>query len=95
MHSTDLKILLLRAGVSGSDIARRAGVQPQAVSQVLKGHRRTPFIRRAIAEALSISYRSCWGEEDPGIDRLPAFGRAVSTVTPIRPVRAGRVARGA
>jgi transcriptional regulator with XRE-family HTH domain len=82
MLPTDLKILLLQRGVTVSEIARTIGVHSQAVSQVVHGKRRTPFIRRAIADALRISYRSAWGVEDPGVDRLvPRKPDHVSTVT--------------
>ena len=40
------------------------------VSQVLNGRLRTPYIRRAMAEVLGMSYLEAWGERDPGTDTL-------------------------
>ena len=46
------KAALVLHGVSQADIARRAGVTPTHVSDVLHGRRRSPRVERAIAEAL-------------------------------------------
>lgn len=80
MHPVDIKILLLQRGTTQRAIARRLGISPAVVSQVVSGARRTPLVRRAIAEELRISYRSLWGEDDPGVDRLPA-GRPKSVTS--------------
>jgi len=80
MTPCDIKILLLQRGTTQQSIADSIGVDAATVSQVIHRRRRTPFVRRAIAAELRISYRSCWGEDDPGIDRLPA-GRPKSTNT--------------
>ena len=76
MTPTDLRILLLRTGKSQAQIARELGLSRNSVNQVVLGQRSTPRIRRAIAEAVSLSYRGVWGADDPGIDRLPP-GRPV------------------
>lgn len=80
MLPLDIKILLLQRGATQRRIALRIGVSPAVVSQVIAGQRRTPMVRRAISEELRISYRSLWGEDDPGVDRLPA-GRPKSVTT--------------
>ncbi len=46
------KIALIEADASMSEIARRLGVTPSHVSQVVRGDRRSPSVERAVAEAI-------------------------------------------
>lgn len=59
------------AGITLQAVADAAGTDRFHVSRVANGHLRTPYVRRAIAEALGRSYESVWGTPDPGVDRLP------------------------
>ena len=53
--------LLLDAGISGADIARRLGITRQAVADVISGRRSNPRIRKAIADACGVTVESLWG----------------------------------
>lgn len=83
MTPTEIKIRLLLAHRTQTEIARGLGCDHSAVSNTIRGRRRTPRIRRAIAEAVGASYLEMWGEADPGMDRLPAGrrGKCVTGVT--------------
>lgn len=79
MTPLDIRKALLDAGTTGAAIARDIGCQRQQVSTTINGHSRTPYIRRAIADAIGRPYEWVWGERDPGQDRLRP-GRAVNSV---------------
>jgi transcriptional regulator with XRE-family HTH domain len=49
---TDIKISLLRAGVTQADIARRLNLSVSHVSCVIGGRRRSARIERAVAQAI-------------------------------------------
>lgn len=66
MTPLEIRIALLGKGLTQAGLARDLGITKSAVSHVLAGRRRTPQIRRAIADALGMSYLQVWGEEEPG-----------------------------
>ena len=69
---TSPRVALFAAGIVGSVLAAQHGICPSVLSDVLSGKRRTPRVRRVIAEALGKPYSTIWGEDDPGVDLLPA-----------------------
>lgn len=60
MEPLEIKILLLRAGVTQSSIAKKIGVTPPFVNQIIKGQRPTGRVRRAIAEAVGKRVEELW-----------------------------------
>jgi transcriptional regulator with XRE-family HTH domain len=58
-----IKSLMMLKGITGKEIARRERVSMTWVSLVLNGRAPSERIRRAIAEALRVSYESIWGKE--------------------------------
>jgi lambda repressor-like predicted transcriptional regulator len=58
--STQLKIQMLKRGVTQRSIAKSLGVTPEAVYQEFAGHRHTERIRKAISEAVGWSERRIW-----------------------------------
>lgn len=75
-----IKRLLLDSGRTVSDLAETLEATRPMVSQVIHGHAPSPRLRRLIAAELGTSYLEVWGEEDPGVDRLPP-GRAPKSLT--------------
>lgn len=55
MTPLEIKIELMRAGITQADIARRAGVSRQAVYIALKNGRPMPRVKQAIAAALGLT----------------------------------------
>lgn len=60
-----LKALMMEAGITGRDIARRHRVSETWVSLVINGHKDSPRILKAIADALGMR-----------VDELPGHRRA-------------------
>ena len=63
----DIKIELLRRGITGGDIGRKLNITRAAVSKTInrsekkfKGYR----IRRIIAELINRPYKEVWGEDN-------------------------------
>lgn len=66
MSPTDIRKHLLDLRLSEAEIARRIGTSRQMVSKTITGGVRTPWVRRAVAEELGMTYLRVWGEPDPG-----------------------------
>ncbi len=82
MTPTNIKIMLLQRGLTISGIARDRKIPRSLVSMVVHGKKRTPYVRRAIAEELGIPYLILWEEPDPGVDRLtPGVKKSVTSVS--------------
>jgi lambda repressor-like predicted transcriptional regulator len=60
MKPIQIKILMMRAGVSQADISRKLGVSRSFVNQVICGLRSTRRVRRAIASSVGKSVRKLW-----------------------------------
>ena len=58
-----IKKLMIDKDLSGSEIARRIGVDPSMVSLTIGGQRSTYRIRKAIAEALGVDVTDLWPRE--------------------------------
>ncbi|MGE5608120.1 MAG: helix-turn-helix domain-containing protein [Bacillota bacterium] len=43
-------------------IAKPLGVTPEAVTMVVHNHRRTPYIRQAVADAMGVKVTEVWPE---------------------------------
>ena len=66
MSPTKIRQLLLELNVSEAQIARDLSISRQMVSKTITGRLRTPWVRRAVAEVLGMTYLRVWGEADPG-----------------------------
>ena len=60
MTPVEIKIAMLKAGVTQVDIACKLGVTPAAVSQVILGYRTAERTRAAVAEAIGMDVRQVW-----------------------------------
>lgn len=60
MSPTELKIAILRAGVTQKSIALKVGVTPQSVHMVINGRAVSHRIRCAIADATGMDLKRIW-----------------------------------
>jgi len=60
MPPLKLKVLLLEAGVTQSEIARKIKVTPQTVNHVVNGRFASHRVRTAIAEAVGKDLKVIW-----------------------------------
>jgi len=58
-----LQYKLRKKGLSGAEIARRAGVTRSFVCRVLQGKQRGQRVRQIIAEALGMNIQKIWQED--------------------------------
>ena len=77
MAPKDIRKRFLDLDLSEASLARELTVSKQTISAAIHGALRTPWVRRAIAERLGMTYRGMWGEDDPGTAR-GTFHRASS-----------------
>jgi len=70
MEPIEIKIALMRAGVTQADIARYTGVAPPNVSKVIKGNIASRKVRAAIAKALAMDVKAIWPDPPPRVNRL-------------------------
>lgn len=59
-----IRSLVVAAGLTNREIARRHSLNEHAVSDVIAGRRVTPHIRRAIAVELGKPFSDVWGDAD-------------------------------
>ena len=59
-NQIEIKIALLRAQKKQTDIARKLGITKQFVNCVIKGQRRTAYVRKAIAKAAGKRIEDLW-----------------------------------
>lgn len=60
MIPNDIRILLLKSGVSQAEIARKEKVKPSAVYKVIEGDSVSDRIRRRIAEEVRTDIKRIW-----------------------------------
>lgn len=60
MSTRQIKALMVLRGVKSKDIAHETGVTETWVSLVLNGRRKSPRIRKAIANAVGIPVEDLW-----------------------------------
>jgi len=60
MSSIEIKIALLRAGVTQAQIARKTKVHPSHVSRLVEGTKTNNRVRRVIADAVGIDIKRIW-----------------------------------
>jgi len=65
MTPLEIKIEMLRSGITQPSIAKKLGVSTVYVHQVIRGLRRSQTIRQTIAEAVGKSVEELWPEESP------------------------------
>jgi lambda repressor-like predicted transcriptional regulator len=70
MEPLEIKIALMRAGVTQVDIARYVGVAPPNVSKVIAGVIASARVRAAIAKALDMDVKQIWPDPPPRKNRL-------------------------
>jgi hypothetical protein len=59
-----IRILMLRKGITGGDIARKLKVSRTAVNEVIVGRWKSPRVQKAIAEILKVPYEKLWGKKE-------------------------------
>ena len=60
LNTIDIKIRLLKKGISQADIARQQGVVRSYVTHVMAGRRKNARIRQAIADAIGMKVHDIW-----------------------------------
>jgi len=60
MSPTEIKVALLRAGVTQAQIARKTKVHPSHVSRLVEGVKTNNRVRHAIADAAGIDIKRIW-----------------------------------
>jgi transcriptional regulator with XRE-family HTH domain len=60
MSPVEIKILLLRAGITQTSIAKKLGVTLGFVNQIVNGQRHTKRVRMAIARAVGKRIEDLW-----------------------------------
>ena len=60
MNNLNLKIKLLKAGITQADIAREIGVTRAFVNQIINGQRQTRRVRMAVAKAVGKRVEDLW-----------------------------------
>lgn len=68
MKPADIQFLMRRNGVTQAEIARRVGVAPVTVSNVITGSTTSRRIAQAIAEATGLSIQALWPDKYPAKD---------------------------
>jgi lambda repressor-like predicted transcriptional regulator len=63
-NPTKIKIEMLKKGITGADIARRAGVTRVAIYHVIEGRVKSTRLRKAIADALGMKIKQIWPENN-------------------------------
>lgn len=63
MSELEIKIELLKRGISGAEISRRIGCHRTAIYHVIAGRYKSRRVRQAVAEALNLPYEVVWGKE--------------------------------
>lgn len=66
----DIKIKMRIKCLTGTDIARRIGVTPGAISNIIIGRSKSYRLRKAIADAIGESVEALWPEDKKGIKTL-------------------------
>ncbi len=64
LTTLDIKIALLRKGLTSAELAQRAGVDRSAIHHIIYRHQRSRRLRRLVAEAIGLSYEAVWGEPE-------------------------------
>jgi transcriptional regulator with XRE-family HTH domain len=64
MTPVEIKILLLRAGITQTAIAQKIGVTVCFVNQIISGYRPTQYVRQAIADAVGKRVEELWPESN-------------------------------
>jgi DNA-binding CsgD family transcriptional regulator len=60
MDAIERKVLMLRAGIRQSEIARRLGLRSQTVCLVVNGRCKSRRVEEEIARALGVSREALW-----------------------------------
>ncbi len=60
----DIKIELLRRGLTAAELGRRANVDRSAITHTISNRKRSRRLRRLVAEAIGLSYEAVWGEPE-------------------------------
>ena len=61
-ESIHVGALLLARNIKQKDIARKYFIPAPDLNKVIKGHHKTPYIRKAIATELGMSIEEIWEE---------------------------------
>jgi DNA-binding NarL/FixJ family response regulator len=64
MTPTEIRIELLRRGITMSDIARQLGCSRQNVQHTIRGRQRSLRVRQAVAAAIGKQTQDVWSDID-------------------------------
>ncbi|UCD85506.1 MAG: helix-turn-helix transcriptional regulator [Deltaproteobacteria bacterium] len=67
MSAKEIKKLLIDKDITQTELARRVGVSPAGLNQVINGKRKTRHIREAIARELGMEVSELFPETKAGI----------------------------
>jgi lambda repressor-like predicted transcriptional regulator len=57
-----IRVLMMKRGISGAEIARQLGVTRVTVNEVINLRWKSSRVRQGIAEALCVAYEDIWGK---------------------------------
>ncbi len=60
--SKRIQVLMVKKSISQRSIAKKIGVCPQFLNQVVMGVRQTRWVREEIAKALALPFERVWGK---------------------------------
>lgn len=80
----EIRSMLVRLEKTQTALAVELECNRTALASVISRKLATPYIRRGVAEAIGLSFLTVWGEEDPGVDRLPFRPRRADLVTGVQ-----------
>ncbi|MFB3924888.1 MAG: helix-turn-helix domain-containing protein [Syntrophales bacterium] len=83
MSPTDIRIALLRRGVTQTDIALEQNVSKAAVYRTIEGKSKSHRLRTAIAEKTGLSIQKIWPSIYLNVKNPPGKGRPKSRIKKI------------
>lgn len=63
MKINEIRAEIIRNNSSTTNIAKKLGIKPQSVSQVISGRRKTKRVQQAIADAINMPASKIWPNE--------------------------------
>lgn len=65
-RAIEIKILLMRKGITQAEICRRAGLKPPTISNVIAGRKKGARVRALIANMLDLRIEQVWSDNNHG-----------------------------
>jgi len=79
MTPNEIRAELIRRNITVTSIAKQLGLKQPNVSAVIRGGRRTPKVRKAIADAIGKSVSEIWPVQESSPNSRNAAGRSSAT----------------